>query len=90
MNWWDNPEGIFFRLESLQEGDVVEIDGDNGGTYLYQVQWMQNFPSNEEPPDEALGLTEGAAITLITCGGEWSSERSEYDHRTLVRAVLLE
>ena len=90
VNWWGNPEGIFFRLESLQEGDVVEIDGDNGETYLYQVKWMQNFPSNEEPPDEALGLTEEVAITLITCGGEWSSELSEYDHRTLVRAVLLE
>ena len=90
VNWYGNPEGIFFRLESLQEGDVIEIDGDDMQTYLYEVQWMQNFPSDEEPPDEALGLTDEAAITLITCGGEWSSALSEYDHRTLVRAVLRE
>ena len=90
VNWYGNPEGIFFRLESLQEGDVIEIDGDNQQTYLFEVQWMQDFPSDEEPPDEALGLTDEVAITLITCGGEWSSALSEYDHRTLVRAVLRE
>lgn len=90
VNWYGNPEGIFFRLESLQKGDVIEIDGDNLETYLFDVQWMQNFPSDEEPPDEALGLTNEKAITLITCGGEWSSALSEYDHRTLVRAVLRE
>ncbi len=90
LNYWGVPEGVFFRLESLQEGDIIELDGDDSQTYLYQVQWMQNFPSDEEPPDEALGFTDEVAITLITCGGEWIADRAEYDHRTLVRAVLWE
>lgn len=90
LNWWGVPEAVFFRLESLQEGDIIELDGDDQMTYRYQVQWMQNFPSDEEPPEEALGFTEEKAITLITCGGEWVTSRSEYDHRTLVRAVLWE
>lgn len=90
LNFWDVPEGVFFRLESLQEGDVVELDGDDGQTYLYEVQWMQNFPINEDPPDEALGFTDEVAITLITCGGEWDAQAALYDHRTLVRAVMME
>lgn len=90
LNYWGIPEGVFFRLESLQEGDVIEMDGDDLQTYLYRVSWMENFPSDEEPPEEALGLTDEAAITFITCGGAWVSERAEYDHRTLVRAVLWE
>ncbi len=90
LNYWGIPEGVFFRLESLQEGDIIELDGDDAETYLYQVQWMQNFPSDQEPPDEALGFTDEVAITLITCGGEWIADRAEYDHRTLVRAVLWE
>ena len=90
LNYWGIPEGVFFRLESLKEGDIIEIDGDDAITYIYEVQWSQNFPSDEEPPEEALGTTQEKAITVITCGGEWVSARAEYDHRTLVRAVLLE
>ncbi len=90
LNYWGIPEGVFFRLESLKEGDVIEIDGNDAKTYSYIVQWSENFPSDEEPPEDALGTTDEKAITLITCGGEWVSARAEYDHRTLVRAVLQE
>ncbi|MCO5218606.1 MAG: SpaA isopeptide-forming pilin-related protein [Thermomicrobiales bacterium] len=90
LNYWGIPEGVFFRLESLKEGDVIEIDGNDAMTYSYIVQWSQNFPSDEEPPEEALGTTNERAITVITCGGEWVSARAEYDHRTLVRAVQME
>ena len=90
LNYWGVPEGVFFRLESLKEGDVIEIDGNDAKTYSYIVQWSQNFPSDEEPPEEALGTTNERAITVITCGGEWVSARAEYDHRTLVRAVQME
>ena len=72
----------------LKEGDVVEITGnDEEETFRYIVQWADQFPSDEEPPEEALGQTPEQAITLITSGGEWVPDRAEYDHRTLVRAV---
>lgn len=51
------------------------------------MQWSENFPSDQEPPEEALGQTDEEAITLITCGGEWDVSRAEYDQRTLVRAI---
>jgi sortase (surface protein transpeptidase) len=86
LNFWGVPEGVFFKLEILKQGDVVELEGENGDPYRYVVDWTEPFPSDEEPPEEALGQTGEEAITLITCGGEWVTERAEYDHRTLVRA----
>jgi sortase (surface protein transpeptidase) len=87
LNYWGVPEGVFFRLEALAEGDAVEIEGDDGETYRYIVEWAENFPSDEEPPEEALGHTSNQSLTLITCGGEWNIDMAEYDHRTVVRAV---
>jgi hypothetical protein len=31
-------------------------------------------------------MTSYEAVTLMTCSGEWNSEISEYDSRTVVRA----
>ncbi|MDQ3540530.1 MAG: sortase, partial [Chloroflexota bacterium] len=87
LNFWGVPEGVFYLLRQLQEGDAVELEGDDGEVYRYIVQWSEDFPSDQEPPEEALGQTEEEAITLITCGGDWNIGRAEYDHRTVVRAV---
>lgn len=81
------PEGVFFRLARLQEGDAVELEGEDEKTYRYIVRWTEDFPSAQEPPPEALGQTDEEVITMITCGGEWHAGRAEYDHRTLVRAA---
>jgi hypothetical protein len=88
LNWWNIPEGPFFLLETLTEGDIVELDGDDGQTYRYIVQWQQDFPIDEEPPEEAVGPTlDQEVISLITCGGEWNADVALYDHRTVVRAI---
>jgi hypothetical protein len=88
LNWWGMPEGPFFLLETLVEGDAVELDGDDGETYRYIIQWTQDFPIDEEPPDEAVGPTvDEEVITMITCGGQWDASVSLYDHRTIARAI---
>lgn len=38
LNRWNVPEGVFFRLQDLQEGDRVEVTGDDGRVYVYEVQ----------------------------------------------------
>lgn len=86
LNWWGFPEAVFFALGTLAEGDAVELEAEDGSLYTYVVTWKEDFPSDDEPPADALGPTDNEAITMITCGGEWVTERSEYDHRTIVRA----
>ncbi len=87
LNYWGVPEGVFFRLEALTEGDVIEVEGDDGSAYRYIVEWVEQLESEQEPPEDAIGHTDNQSLTLITCGGEWNVDAAEYDHRTVVRAV---
>jgi sortase (surface protein transpeptidase) len=47
--------------------------------------------SNLAPPvPEVVAATDEPSLTLITCGGVWNAAISEYDQRTVVRAVLVD
>ncbi len=87
LNWWGVPEAVFFRLATLQPGDLIEVTGDDGEVYRYIVDWMEPFPAADPPPDEALGPTDNESLTLITCGGEWDVSAAEYNQRSVVRAT---
>lgn len=87
LNWWGVPEAVFFRLATLQPGDLVEVTGDDGEIYRYIVDWMEPFPAADPPPDDALGPTDNESLTLITCGGEWDVSAAEYNQRSVVRAT---
>jgi hypothetical protein len=90
LNYWNVPQGVFFYLDQLREGDVVEVTGDDGRIYVFEVEWVRQ-ESNLEPPDaEVIGPTDEPSLTLITCGGEWDPSISEYDERTVARAVQVE
>ena len=34
VNWWNVPEGPFYHLADLQEGDRIELTGDDGKVYV--------------------------------------------------------
>jgi sortase (surface protein transpeptidase) len=90
LNWWGILEGVFYHLDELEDGDQIEITGNDGATYVYEVQWVRQ-ESNLAPPElEVVGPTDEPSLTLITCGGEWNSSISEYDERTVVQAVQIE
>jgi hypothetical protein len=90
LNWWNVPEGVFFRLQDLQAGDSVEITGDDGRIYVYEVQWVRQESNLEPPAVDVIGPTEEPTLTLITCGGEWNADIAEYDERTVARAVQVD
>jgi sortase (surface protein transpeptidase) len=90
VNWWGVPEGPFFNLQNMEEGDRIEITGEDGTTYVFEVQWVRE-ESNLAPPDPAVvGPTGAQTLTLITCGGEWDASISEYNARTVVRAIQVD
>ncbi len=90
LNWWNVPEGVFFRLQDLQEGDRAEVTGDDGRVYVYEVQWVRQESNLEPPAADVIGPTEEGALTLITCGGEWNADIAEYEERTVARAVQVD
>jgi LPXTG-site transpeptidase (sortase) family protein len=85
LNYWGDPEGVFFDLAALEEGDIVTLTGPDGDTYRYEVTWTEEVSTGTLPTD-VTGPTEVESLTLITCSGEWNAAASEYDHRTVVRA----
>ncbi len=88
LNYWGVPEAVFFAIDTLQEGDIISVTGEDGEVYQYEVQWVQQLDAFASP-DEAIAPTDEESLTLITCGGEWNAAASEYDHRTVVRAVRI-
>ncbi|MGH2550601.1 MAG: class F sortase, partial [Thermomicrobiales bacterium] len=88
LNYWGIPQAVFFAIDTLQEGDVISVTGEDGELYQYEVQWVQQLDAFASP-DEAVAPTDEESLTLITCGGEWNAAASEYDHRTVVRAVRI-
>jgi sortase (surface protein transpeptidase) len=90
VNWWGVPEGPFFHLIDMQEGDRIEITGEDGNIYVYEVQWVRQESNLEAPDPGVVGPTGEQSLTLITCGGEWDASISEYNERTVVRAVQVD
>jgi sortase (surface protein transpeptidase) len=87
LNYWGVPEGVFFALGTLEQDDLIEITGEDGETYRYAVEWVHQEDATQPPREDVLGPTEEESLTLITCGGEWDPSITEYDERTVVRAV---
>ncbi len=90
LNYWGVPEGIFFYLDQMKPGDKVEVTGDDGRIYVFEVEWVRQESNLEAPAAEVIGPTDVPSLTMITCGGEWEASISEYDERTVVRAVQVE
>jgi len=90
VNWWGVPEGPFFNLQNMQEGDRIELTGEDGTIYVFEVQWVRQESNLEAPDPAVVGPTGEQTLTLITCGGEWDATISEYDERTVVRAIQVE
>lgn len=89
LNYWGVPEGVFYALSDLKEGDVIEVTGESGIVYRYRVTSVGLEDATAAPAEAIVGQTASSTLTLITCGGEWDAARSEYLSRTVVQAVLI-
>ena len=87
LNWWNTPEAVFARIDQLRAGDEIVVTGESGQTYTYEVVAVSLEDATVAPADEVVGPAGEPSLTLITCGGQWDQQASEYLKRTVVRAV---
>lgn len=84
--------GVFKRLPTLQNGDVIEIERGDGARFKYSVAESYIVPLTEADKHMAKmqeSPTQGQeSISIITCTGEWSQPRRTYLSRQFLRAVL--
>jgi len=89
-DYWDVGEAIFFKIPQLAAGDPVNVTGEDGQVFTYNVEWVKNYTVDDltaESVKEIVGSTASESLTLITCGGFFDANRGEYLERVIVRAT---
>lgn len=86
LDYWDVGPAVFYNIGVLQPGDRIEVTGEDGEIYVYEVDWVRNYDNANAPIQEIVGPTENESLTLITCGGPFDYANGVYLQRTIVRA----
>ncbi len=78
--------GVFFAVDLLSPGDVIEVEVD-GQTLRYAVVWRRQIPATSNEWAEIFSSEVAVdSITLYTCGGKFDFNTKSYFDRTVVRA----
>lgn len=80
----------FSKLHQMKAGDSMYVQTKNGEQLRFVVREMKWYPLSELNPDMLFNRNNGKRLTLITCAGNLTPDRSTYDHRLVVYAVLAE
>lgn len=83
-----NEAGVFFHLEDIKAGNIIEIEQGDGTLSHFRVIDKEEFPVDNVDMVKALKPVNSKklGLNLMTCSGTWSVGEQQYDHRTLVRA----
>ncbi len=79
-------EGLFAYLDTLAQGDQLQIEKGDGTQLIYQVVHIETVPLAELDMKKAL-LPYGntlRGLNLMTCTGKWLADQQTFDHRVLV------
>ncbi len=93
IDYWEVGPAVFYTVAQLGENAPIQVAGDDGSTYTYAVEWVQDYDVADLTPEtikDIVGPTDYRALTLITCGGTFDPESGEYLSRTIVRARLVD
>ena len=77
---------VFFRLNQLRPGDVLEVARD-GGWVGFRVVEVSRYPKDRFPTARVYGPTPDPQLRLITCSGAFDSAQRSYVDNTVVYAV---
>lgn len=87
VNSLDDGTGVFYRLESLQQGDEVRVRRADGLVGIFTVDRVASYPQDSFPTDKVYGDIDHAGLRLITCG-QLNVATGEYQANTVVFASL--
>lgn len=93
-NGGPHVNGVFKKLPSLVEGDIIKIERGDGVKFHYKVVENKEVSLSESNAYMAVAATSPEkgveSVTLITCTGEWSDQQKTYLSRQFTRAILSE
>lgn len=84
-------KGVFYRLHELTVDDTLTVHGSAGSKAVYKVVEMERAKLEDVDMKKAFYVYPEAqqSITLITCQGEYDTERATYDDRVVLYAVRI-
>lgn len=88
VDYWGVGPSVFYNVRDLAEGDRIDLVGDNGEIFSYEVAWNETFAVDELVSGtmaEIVAPSDGQIVTLFTCGGEFDYVNGEYLSRTVIR-----
>src|SRR5699024_5094241 len=91
VDYWDVGPAVLRNIVNVNEGDPVTMEGQNGGEYVYSVEYVERVTLSEltsEKLQEITGPTPYGALTIVTCGGEFDYNAGEYLQRDIIRCRL--
>lgn len=79
--------GVFFELDRLQPGDMVEVTDADGATTAWVVTGRQLIDKAQLPLEEVFRRDGPARLVLITCGGSFDPAQRSYGSNVVVTAA---
>lgn len=79
---------VFARLNTLREGDAVEVERADGRVAVFTVDEVERVHKRRFPTARVYGNLPHAGLRLITCGGEFDPRSGSYDDNVIVYATL--
>jgi len=84
-----NGAAVFYRLNKVKPGDLIEITREDGSIATFKVDALQTFSQDNFPTDTVYGTISSAGLRLITCAGKWSIFERHYSDNLVVFATLV-
>jgi sortase (surface protein transpeptidase) len=92
VDYWGVGPSVLRNAANLGEGAEITVVGQDGTRYIYAVEYIERVTVADLTPEdmeEIVGDTDYAALTIITCGGEFDYDAGEYRERDIIRAKLV-
>lgn len=88
VDWYNGP-AVFYRLNSIRRGDIVEVLNDYGAVLKFRVTEKSVYVNGSVPLKRIVGPTKGFRLNIFTCTGVYSRSAKNYSHRTVVYSTLV-
>jgi hypothetical protein len=86
---WGGSPGVFYALRDVVVGDEVNVLREDGGTAVFRVVEVGQYPKDAFPTAAVYSDLDHAGLRLITCGGDFDHAAHSYLDNTVVFADLV-
>ena len=80
---------VFYRLRELGPGDRIAVALDDGSTAWFRVHSVRTYANEDFPAQRVYGRQGRSELNLVTCGGDYDSDRGGYQSNVVVNARLV-